>query len=129
MNIKLSLCLFTTTLLLSGWNQPYAGTQPQFANTELLIHTRTAQLSQHCMTKWQQFHATSPYAQAGKISHFQQGIQRLCQARAELFFEGYAIAPTLKAAEQANNHQLLFLPSVAAVKQQMRSLLAHEPLI
>lgn len=51
---------------------------------------------------------------------FDAGIQRVCQAKAELFFEGYEISPFIAADSQQQVYPIVFRPSVDEIKAQIR---------
>ncbi len=51
---------------------------------------------------------------------FNEGVRNICQARAELFFEGYEIKPFIAADSQQEVFQLVFRPNVDAIKSQIR---------
>lgn len=80
------------------------------------------QLSQVCYLSWQQYNWT--IGEQGMLARdntaFRTGIQRICQARAELFFEGYEVSPFIAADSQHKIFPIVFIPSVSEIKSVIR---------
>ncbi|SFK50457.1 hypothetical protein [Methylophaga sulfidovorans] len=57
---------------------------------------------------------------ASNNKSFRDGIKKVCQARAELFFEGYEIQPFISAGAQHEIFPLVFRPNVEDIKAQIR---------
>lgn len=95
------------------------GNAPAPSETESDLIT---QLSQVCFVSWQQYEWTiGEHATLARDSAaFSSGIQRICQARAELFFEGYEVSPFIAPDSQQRIFPIVFMPSVDDVKSVMR---------
>lgn len=80
------------------------------------------QLSQVCFVSWQQYEWTigEQAILARDNAAFSDGIQRICQARAELFFEGYEVSPFIAPDSQQRIFPIVFMPSVDDVKSVIR---------
>lgn len=92
---------------------------PSPAQTESDLIT---QLSHVCYVSWQQYDWTigEQALLARDNAAFSGGIQRICQARAELFFEGYEVSPFIPVDSQHKIFPIVFMPSVDDVKSVMR---------
>lgn len=81
-----------------------------------------AQLSHVCHVSWQQYDWT--IGEQGSLARennaFSEGIKRICQARAELFFEGYELSPFIAPDAQPTILPIVFIPSVEELKSVMR---------
>jgi hypothetical protein len=80
------------------------------------------QLTRVCHATWQQYdwqigeHGTL----ARENIAFDSGIQRVCQARAELFFEGYELSPFIDPDAQSSIFPIVFIPNVDELKSVIR---------
>jgi hypothetical protein len=81
-----------------------------------------SQLSQFCYVSWQQYEWTigEQATLARDNAAFSGGIQRICQARAELFFEGYEVSPFIAPDSQHRIFPIVFIPNVDAIKSVLR---------
>ncbi len=80
------------------------------------------QIADNCHQNWQQL--GWKMGEAGILARenpaFSEGIMRVCQARAELFFEGYEISPFIKPDSQQQIFPIVFQSSVDEIKDQIR---------
>jgi hypothetical protein len=78
-------------------------------------------LSKSCHYEWQQYNWTmgEGYLAQDNVS-VDEGIKRICQAKAELYLEGYEITPSIADEEQEEVFRLVFLPSVELIKTQLK---------
>lgn len=81
-----------------------------------------SQLSHVCHLSWQQYEWT--IGEHGSLARenmaFNEGIKRVCQARAELFFEGYEVSPFIDPEAQHKIFPIVFIPTVDELKSVMR---------
>lgn len=110
-------------LLVIAYNQTFADTSDAListANAGKAEHI--AQLSDTCHQAWQKLDWTLGEANTPARQHpaFNQGIMRICQARAELFFEGYELSPFIAADSQAQVFPIVFATDVDEIKAHIR---------
>jgi hypothetical protein len=79
-------------------------------------------LTTHCHQQWKQYGWTIGQYQdlAADNAAFNQGIQRICQAKSELFIEGYEVQPLIDEDSQEEIFRLVFLPTVDIIKAQIK---------
>ncbi|MTI63922.1 hypothetical protein [Methylophaga sp.] len=111
-------------LMIIAFNQTFAGSAPE-NQAAAQIHTenqRIVQISETCYQGWQQLGWTIGENGMAAEQHpaFSNGIKRICQARAELFFEGYEISPFIEPDSQPQIFPIVFRPSVEEIKQHLR---------
>lgn len=111
-------------LMIVAFNQTFAGS-PSEDKASVQINAenqRIAQISETCHKGWQQLNWTIGENGMPASQHpaFNQGIKRVCQARAELFFEGYEISPFIDPDARAEIYPIVFRPSVEEIKQHLR---------
>lgn len=112
-------------LMVIAFNQTFAGSGEeinagQSAKSAELEHV--SQLAGNCHENWREM--AWVIGESGSLARdnaaFDQGIKRVCQARAELFFEGYEITPFIAPDSQAQIYPIVFRPSVEEIKAQIR---------
>lgn len=79
-------------------------------------------LENSCYQNWEALNWTlgESNAPAKQNPAFSEGIHRVCQARAELFFEGYELSPFIAPDSQAEVYPLVFQASVTQIKNQLK---------
>lgn len=79
-------------------------------------------LAESCYQHWLTLNWTLTNSEvlASNNKSFNDGIKKVCQARAELFFEGYEIKPFISADAQHEVFPLVFRPNVEEIKSQIR---------
>lgn len=104
-------------IVISRGSMLQRGDAPSQTESDLIT-----QLSQVCFVSWQQYEWTigEQAILARDNAAFSDGIQRICQARAELFFEGYEVSPFIAPDSQQRIFPIVFMPSVDDVKSVMR---------
>ncbi len=111
-------------LMVIAFNQTFAGSAPDDQAVAQINaeNNRITQISETCYQGWQQLDWTIGENGIPASNHpaFNEGIKRVCQARAELFFEGYEITPFIEPESQAQVFPIVFQPSVEEIKQQLR---------
>lgn len=114
----------SVVLMIVAFNQTFAGSSPdnQEAAHIKAENQRIAQISETCYQGWQQLDWTlgENGIPAKKHPAFSDGIKRICQARAELFFEGYEISPFIEPDSQTQIFPIVFRPSVEEIKQHLQ---------
>jgi hypothetical protein len=110
-------------LLVIAYNQTFAGASENVistANAGKAEHI--AQLSETCHQAWQELDWTLGESEMPANEHpaFNKGIMRICQARAELFFEGYEITPFIEADSQSQVFPIVFASDVDEIKAHIR---------
>lgn len=102
------------------YNQTFAG-----ASEDMNSNTANAGKSEHiqqvtrtCYQAWEEMDWTFGNNQMLAREHvaFSKGIERICQARAELFFEGYEISPFIQPGSQQQVFPIVFRASVDEIK-------------
>lgn len=111
-------------LMIVAINQTFAGSTPD-SRADLQINAeqeRITQVSETCYQGWQQLDWTIGENGIAAANHpaFSDGIKRICQARAELFFEGYEITPFIEPESQPQVFPIVFQPSIDEIKQHLR---------
>jgi hypothetical protein len=111
-------------LMIVAFNQTFAGSAPenQAAVQMNAEKDRITQISETCYQGWQNLDWTigENGMAAAKHPAFSDGIKRICQARAELFFEGYEITPFIEPDSQTQVFPIVFQPSIDEIKQHLR---------
>lgn len=81
------------------------------------------QLAQWCYTDWAQKDWTLGDSEvlAKNNEAFSGGIRKVCQARAELYAEGYDLYPFIADKSQREIYALVFTASVDEIKSHLRS--------
>ena len=119
--------LFAVGLMLAGCEQQ---TDAQQSPIDLAQHSSQliSQLTDHCYQQWQELNWTVGEDQSSAADNeaFSGGIQKVCQARVELFLEGYEITPIIEPNTQQHIYPLVFRVSVEEIKNHIRS---HLPAI
>lgn len=114
----------SVVLMIVAFNQTFAGSAPenQAAAHIKAENQRISQISKTCYQSWKQLNWTIGENAMSAEDHpaFSQGIKRICQARAELFFEGYEITPFIEPESQAQIFPIVFRPDVEEIKQHLR---------
>jgi hypothetical protein len=82
-------------------------------------------LSDACYENWtqQQWKIGQSTRLAASNPAYSNGIQNICQAKAELYYEGYEITPFISEDERGEVNLIVFLPSVDEIKNQLRAVL------
>jgi len=111
-------------LMVVAFNQTFAGSSPDNQAVAQISaeQQRITQISETCYQSWQQLHWTIGENGMPAANHpaFNNGIKRICQARAELFFEGYEISPFIEPESQAQIYPIVFRPDVEEIKEHLR---------
>ena len=110
-------------LLVIAYNKTFADTSDNMismANAGKAEHI--SQLSETCHQAWQKLDWTLGESALPASQHpaFNEGIMRICQARAELFFEGYELSPFIEADSQAEVFPIVFTSDVDEIKAHIR---------
>jgi len=83
---------------------------------------QTQQLAKVCYKNWQAL--SWKLGQSAMLAQnnpaFSTGIMNICQARAELFFEGYQINPFIAADSQQHVYPIVFRSSVEEIKSHLQ---------
>lgn len=81
-----------------------------------------AQLSHYCYLSWQEYDWTmGEHGLPAKNNiAFAEGIKRICQVRAELFFEGYEVSPFIDPDSQHTIFPIVFMPDEQELKAVIR---------
>jgi hypothetical protein len=114
-------------LLVIAFNQTFA----ESPGSELAIAVppsqipaaHITQLTESCHKNWQDMNWKIGEAGALAKSNpaFSDGIKKVCQARAELFFEGYELSPFIESDTQSQVYPLVFrTTTVEEVKSHIR---------
>lgn len=90
------------------------------AQTEMSV---TEKLVEACYADWrsQGWTVRGQNRLAAENAAFRQGIRKVCQARAELYMEGYEIRPFIKDDSQRNVYPLIFSSDVEAIKSHLKA--------
>ncbi|MBD3634737.1 MAG: hypothetical protein HUJ23_07515 [Methylophaga sp.] len=111
-------------LMIVAFNQTFAGSalENQAAVQMNAEKDRIPQLSEPCYQGGQNLDWTIGENGMAAANHpaFSNGIKRICQARAELFFEGYEITPFIEPDSQTQVFPIVFQPSIDEIKQHLR---------
>lgn len=108
-------------VLVIAYNQTFAGASDDTdANASKGEHIQ--QLTETCHQAWQEMDWRFGKSNTLARDHaaFSEGIIRVCQARAELFFEGYEISPFIEPGSQQQVFPIVFRSSVDEIKSQIR---------
>lgn len=103
-------------------NQTLACENSSPSKEDVKLSAPYQKLAESCYTKWLSLDWTlaDPNILARDNTAFNEGVKRVCQARAELFFEGYEIQPFIAADSQQEIFPLVFRSSVDEIKSQIR---------
>lgn len=114
--------LCAMALLLAGCDQTTDVQQSPIDHAERTNQLVT-QLTDHCYQQWQELEWTVGEDQSSAADNeaFSGGIQKVCQARVELFLEGYEITPIIEPNSQQHIYPLVFRVSVEEIKNHIRS--------
>ncbi len=111
-------------LMIVAINQTFAGsTSENQATVQMNAEKeRITQVSKTCYQGWQNLDWTIGENGMAAANHpaFSAGIKRICQARAELFFEGYEITPFIEPESQPQVFPIVFQSSIDEIKQHLR---------
>ena len=112
-------------LLIIAYNQTFARTdaEKQLAETSREPATSPiALISNSCHQQWQTLNwkIGDRGILAKNNPAFNEGIKKICQARAELFFEGYELSPFIGPDSQNQVYPIVFRSSVKEIKEQIR---------
>lgn len=111
-------------LLVIAYNQTFAGTSEVVNNTTANAgkSEHIAQLTDTCFDAWQEMDWKFGESNTLAREHpaFSDGIKRICQARAELFFEGYELSPFIEPGSQQQVFPIVFRTSVDEIKSHIR---------
>lgn len=92
-----------------------------FAGKENNASTFITDLTDSCHQHWLK-HRWIIHGQLAQSNQaFSNGIRNVCQARAELFFEGYEISPFIASDEQKSVFPLVLINSVEQIKSQLKT--------
>jgi pyruvate/2-oxoacid:ferredoxin oxidoreductase alpha subunit len=124
-------------LMVIAYTQTFAGSAQDTARQSAIdaeadaMSSRIAKLADACHSNWQKLDWTmgQDHIPAANNPAFDAGIQRICRARAELFFEGYEIAPLIEPDSQAEIYPIVFGRSVNEIKERIRAYLPKLRLI
>ncbi|WP_438971009.1 hypothetical protein [Methylophaga sp.] len=124
-----------TVLFLISFNQSFAesarDTLAIVEKDSTIKEDRINQLAETCHQNWRMMDWT--IGQQNRLAKdnasFNNGIQNICRARAELFFEGYEVNPFIEPDSQNQVFPIVFRYSVEEIKQQIRLLLPKLRLI
>lgn len=89
------------------------------------------QLTEACYADWQTKGWTIRGQNQLADNHpaFREGIRKVCQARAELYMEGYEITPFIKDDSQRDVYPLVFSSDVEAIKSHLKAFIKPLQLI
>ena len=103
-------------------NQTFACDSQLACKSNTKTSSPAQRLAESCYRQWLTLDWTLANAEmlARDNFAFNEGVRNICQARAELFFEGYEIKPFIAADSQQEVFPLVFRPNVDAIKSQIR---------
>lgn len=112
-------------LLVIAYNQTFAGSNQQPEQSQALsnpVNDAVEKVAQSYHKNWRKLNWTlgENGIPASNNPAFDEGIQRVCQAKAELFFEGYQITPFIESDSQQQIFPIIFRPTVEEIKAQIR---------
>lgn len=93
--------------------------------------TATEKLTDACYAEWQTkgWKVRGQDQLADNNPAFRNGIRNVCQARAELYMEGYEIRPFIKDDSQRDVYPLIFSSDVEAIKSHLKTFIKPLQLI
>ncbi len=103
-------------------NQTFAHDKKSVKQTAPASSAPSQQLADSCYQHWLTLNWTLTDSKilASQNTSFNDGVKRVCQARAELFFEGYEIHPFISPDSQPEVFRLVFRANVDEIKSQIR---------
>lgn len=108
--------------LVIALNQTFACDSKPSCKSNTKTSSPAQRLAESCYQQWLTLDWTLANTKilAKDNLAFNEGVKKVCQARAELFFEGYEIKPFIAADSQQEVFPLVFRPNVDAIKSQIR---------
>lgn len=91
----------------------------------------TEKLTEACYLDWQSkgWQIRGQNKLADNNPAFREGIRKVCQARSELYMEGYEITPFIKDDSQRDVYPLVFSSDVEAIKSHLKAFIKPLQLI